>query len=155
MATKLRLYSTDCVATLTPDTLEGAAAPSLLIAFDHDPLKNGIQIEPPAGRGGIILTGGGVVYHDLGVVEGDGILTVSGNVDDGEHLLPATINALKAAELVIDAEYFLTDGMSCWKVRWSRNPRGLKCWYHALWAYHGRKEYSYELTFIIVQTVIS
>ena len=155
MATAYRLFSLEGGPSLTPDLLGTGdpvvgIAPSVNIAFDHDPLKTGVVVTPPAGRGGIIRTGGGVVYHDFGVVEGDGVLYIAGNVSEGEWLTPATVTALKAAEAVVNAQYYFTDGISCWKVRWSRNPRGLRAWYDAMWARVGRIEYSYEINFIVV-----
>lgn len=148
MSTAYRIFSTEQGASLTPDTLD--PAPATLIVFDHDPLKTGVIPEPPEGRGGVIRTGGGVVYHDFGVVEGDGMIYIAGNVADGEWLRPATVTAIQAAEAVVDAEYYFTDGISCWKVRWSRKPRGFRAWYDAMWARVGRIEYSYEINFIVV-----
>jgi hypothetical protein len=152
MSTSYRLFSTEQGASLTPSTLE--TPPTTLIVFDHDPLKGGVVVTPPEGRGKVIRTKNGVVYHDFGVVEGDGMLYVAGNVSEGEWLTPATVAALKAAEAVVGAEYFFTDGVSCWKVRWSRQPRGFRAWYDAMWARVGRIEYSYEINFLVVAKVL-
>jgi hypothetical protein len=159
MTTAYRVFSLEGGPSLTPDVLGTGTppvgiAPTIKIALDHDPLKGGVILTHPAGRGGVIRTGGGVVYHDFGVVEGDGMLYIAGNVVDGEWLKPATVVALKAAEAVVNAEYYFTDGISCWKVRWSRNPRGFQAWYDARWARLGRIEYSYEINFIVVEKAI-
>lgn len=149
--TRFRLFSTDIAATLTPDA--ASPAPSLNIKFDHDP--HDIQISPPAGRGAVIRTGGGVVYHDLGVVEGDGTIKIEGTVERGEWLRQPTIDALRAAYLSQSKEYFFTDGAACWRVRFSRQPAGFHAWRHQFLALHGRIEYSYELTFLVVKTELA
>lgn len=149
MATRFRLYSTDVAATLTPSAL--TPPPATLIVWDHDPIKSrGIQETPPARRGQVIRTGTGVVYHDHGVVEGDGTLTVAGNTDDGEWLGASTVAALKTAYAATDTEYYFTDGLDCWRVRF----QAANFWRHQFWAEHGMTNYSYEITFLIVETAI-
>lgn len=149
MATRFRLYSTDVAATLTPSSLE--TPPAVLVEWDHDPIKSqGIQITPPARRGQVIRTGTGVVYHDHGVVEGDGTLTVTGETDAGEWLTESTVSDLRTAYNAADTEYFFTDGLNCWRVRF----QSMNAWKHQLWAEHGKIEYSYEITFYIVETVL-
>lgn len=149
--TRFRLFSTDIAPTLTPDT--ATPAPATNIKFDHDP--NDIQITPPAGRGAVIRTGGGVVYHDLGVVEGDGTIRIEGSVERGEWLRPPTVEALRAAYLDQGKEYFFTDGNACWRVRFSRQPAGFHAWRHQFLALHDIIEYSYELLFLVVKTEIA
>lgn len=150
MATRYRLYSTDITATATPD--DAATAPATLIAFDHDPIHSGgLQLTPPARRGSVIRTGGGVVYQDMGVVEGDGTLLVSGNTDEGEWLSQDTVDALRATYAATDTAYFLTDGLSVWRVRW----QAMNVWRHQFWAEHGISNYSYEFTFTVVKTEIA
>ena len=149
MATRFRLYSTDVAATLTPSSL--GPPPATLVVWDHDPIKSqGIQITPPARRGQVIRTGTGVVYHDHGVVEGDGALTLTGNTDDGEWLTAATVAALQAAYAATDTEYYFTDGFNVWRVRF----QSMSTWRHQFWAEHGIQNFSYEITFIIVSTAI-
>jgi len=158
MATRFRLYSTDVAATLTPDAYgteippaEPSAVPATLIKWDHDPIKSqGIQETPPARRGQVIRTGTGVVYHDHGVIEGDGTLTITGNTDDGEWLKADTVAALRTAYAATDTEYFFTDGLNCWRVRF----QSMSAWKHQFWAEHGIINYSYEITFLIVSTAI-
>lgn len=149
MATRFRLFSTDVAATLAPSSLE--TPPAVLIEWDHDPIKSqGIQITPPARRGQVIRTGTGVVYHDHGVVEGDGTLTVTGEATTGEWLSESTVSALRTAYDSANTEYYFTDGLDCWKVRF----QSMSAWKHQLYAEHGMINYSYEITFYIVSTEI-
>ena len=151
MATRFRLYSTDVTATLTPD----AANPTTCIAWDHDPITSGIGEEEPDGRGAVIATGNlGTVIHDLGVPDAGGTLTISGNATDGEWLTPATVAAFRSAYTTVNVEWFLTDGIRCWKVRWRRKPAGFKVWMNQFWAEHGKPEYSYEFAFVVMEHVL-
>ena len=153
MATRFRLYSTDVAATLTPSSL--GTPPATLIVWDHDPIENGIAEKEPDGRGAVIETGAlGTVFHDLGVPDAGGTLTIAGNATDGEWLTPATVSAFRAAYRTVNAEWYLTDGIRCWKVRWRRKPAGLQVWMNQFWAEHGKVEYSYEFTFLIVEQAI-
>lgn len=148
MSTRFRLYSTDIAPTLTPD----AASPALNIKWDHDPISSGIAEEEPAARGAVIPTGAlGTVFHDLGVPEAGGTLTISANAADGEWLTPATAAAFRAAYKAAGTEYFFTDGVRCWRVRWQRQPAGFKLWMDQFWAEHGVREYSYEFVFVVVR----
>ena len=150
MSTRFRIYSTDITATATPDDAE--PAPATLIVWDHDPIHSGgPQLTPPARRGSVIRTGGGVVYQDFGAVEGDGTLTISGNTDEGEWLGQDTVTALRTTYAATDTEYFFTDGLSAWRVRW----QAMNVWRHQFWAEHGHDNYSYEFTFVIVKTEIA
>lgn len=149
MATRFRLYSTDVAATLTPSALE--TPPATLIPWTHAPIKSGgLLITPPERRGQVIRTGTGVVYHDHGVVEGDGTLTVAGNTDDGEWLSESCISALRTAYNATNVAYYFTDGLNCWRVRF----QSMNAWKHQLWAEHGMTNYSYEITFYVVETVL-
>ena len=153
MATRFRLYSTDVAATLTPSSL--GTPPATLIVWDHDPIESGIAEEEPDGRGAVIKTGAlGTVFHDLGVPNAGGTLTIAGNATDGEWLTPTTVAAFRAAYRTVNAEWYLTDGIRCWKVRWRRKPAGLQVWMNQFWAEHGKVEYSYEFTFLIVEQAI-
>lgn len=157
MATRFRLFSTDVAATLTPDALGTetptpiTTPPATLIKWDHDPIRSqGIQETPPARRGQVIRTGTGVVYHDHGVIEGDGTLTVTGNTDDGEWLKADTVAALKAAYAATNTEWYFTDGFNAWRVRF----QAASFWRHQFWAEHGIQNFSYEITFLIVGAAI-
>lgn len=155
MATRFRLYSVDIDPTLTPDV--ATPAPAVNIAWDHDPLESGIKEEEPEGRSSMTETGGnGVVFQDFGVPEAGGTLTISGNAQpDGEWLTPATVVLFRAAYRAVNTEYFLTDGVRCWRVRWSRNPAGFGVWMNQFWAEHGKREYSYEFVFVVVKLEIA
>ena len=153
MATRFRLYSTDVAATLTPSSL--GTPPATLISWTHDPIRAGITEEEPDGRGAVIATGNlGTVFHDLGVPDAGGTLTISGNATDGEWLTPAVVASFRVAYKVAGAEWYLTDGIRCWKVRWRRQPAGFKVWMDQFWAEHGKAEYSYEFTFVVVEQMI-
>lgn len=153
MATRFRLYSTDIAPTLAPDF--AGPSPELNIAWDHDPIEGGIQETPPEGRGSVIETGNlGTVFHDLGVPVAGGTLAVVGNASDGEWLTPETIAMFRTAYHVADAEYFFTDGIRCWRVRWQRRPAGFRVWMNQFWAQYGKVEYSYEFTFLVVEQVL-
>jgi hypothetical protein len=149
MARKFSIYSTDVSATLAPDTL--TPAPETLIVFDQDPLFS--SYDPDAGgqdRGTIIRTLGGVVVQDFGVVEGDGIITFS----DTNALVATTVSALKTAYETLDGQFYFTDGYECWKVQFSRNPKGLKTFRNILAAYHGTHLFSYEIQLLVISKEI-
>lgn len=153
MATRFRLYSTDAAASLTPSSLE--TPPATLIAWTHDPLRTSIVEGEPDGRGSVIATGNlGTVFHDMGVPDSGGTLTIAGNATDGEWLTPAVVASFRIAYRAVNTEWFLTDGIRCWKVRWRRQPAGFQVWMDQLWAEHGKVEYSYEFTFVVVEQVI-
>ncbi len=162
MGTRFRLYSTDVDPTLTPDLYgteeppaEPSAVPAVLIRWDHDPIEGGIQEAPPEGRGSVIETGdNGIVVQDFGVPDGGGTLTIQGNAQpDGEFLTPETVALFRAAYKAADVEYYLTDGVRCWRVRWSRKPAGFNVWMSQFWAEHGVIEYSYEFVFIVMEEI--
>ena len=146
---KFRLYSTEIVATLDPDDAD--PAPATLIAFDQDPLHAEYN---PVGytqdRGSVIRTLGGVVIQDFGVVESDGIISFS----DETALSSSTISALQAAYETVDGQWYFTDGYECWKVQFSRNPKGFKSWRNLLFSYHGNHMFSYEIQFLVVSKEI-
>lgn len=77
-------------------------------------------------------------------------MTVTGNTDDGEWLSESTVSALKTAYAAANTEYYFTDGLDCWKVRF----QSMNAWKHQFWAEHGMINYSYEITFYIVETVL-
>lgn len=153
MSTRFRLYSIDIDPTLTPDT--AVPAPATLIAWDHDPIENGIDEAEPDGRGSITETGScGTVFQDFGVPEAGGTLTVAGDASEGEWLTPETVASFRAAYRAVNTEYYFTDGIRCWKVRWQRKPAGFHVWMNQFWAEHGVKDYSYEFVFVVVKLVI-
>jgi hypothetical protein len=149
MASKFRIYSTDVSATLTPDTL--TPAPTTLITFDQDPLFS--SYDPDAGgqdRGTVIRTLGGVVIQDFGTVAGDGVITIS----DIDALSASTVSALKTAYDILDGQFYFTDGYGCYKVQFSRNPKGLKTFRNILVAINGVHLFSYEIRLLVVNREI-
>lgn len=149
MASKFRLYSTEITATLDPDNAD--PAPATLIAFDQDPLYG--DYDPDGSdqdRGSVIRTLGGVVIQDFGVVESDGIITIS----DTDALESVTVTALKTAYETVNGQYCFTDGYECWKVQFSRNPKGLKVFRNILAAYHSTTLFSYEIQLLVVNKEI-
>ena len=146
---KFRLYSTEIVATLDPDSAD--PAPATLIAFDQDPLHAEYNpVGSTQDRGSVIRTLGGVVIQDFGVVESDGIISFS----DETALSSSTISALQAAYETVDGQWYFTDGYECWKVQFSRNPKGFKSWRNLLFSYHGNHMFSYEIQFLVVSKEI-
>lgn len=146
---KFRLYSTDISATLAPDS--ASPAPTTLIEFDQDPVHSEYN---PAGaaqdRGSVIRTLGGVVIQDFGVVESDGIISFS----DTGALAGTTVSALESAYETVGGEFYFTDGYECWKVRFSRNPKGFKAWRNLLFSYAGHHVFSYEIQLLVVSKEI-
>ncbi len=149
MASKFRIFSTEIDATVDPDNAD--PAPATLIAFDQDPLFG--EYDPDGAdqdRGCVIRTLGGVVVQDFGVVEQDGVITFS----DTNALESATVTALKTAYETVDGQFYFTDGYECWKVQFSRNPKGLKAFRNILVAYHSVTLFSYEIRLLVVSKEI-
>lgn len=149
MSNKFRIYSTDITATVDPDN--AIPAPAILIEFDEDP--ESADYDPSAGnsdRGSVWETLGGKIYQDFGVLATDEIIMFSGT----DALSQATITALQSAYETIDGEWYFTDGYNCWKVRFSRNPKGFKHRLNILFAAHGRKYFSYEIQLLVISKEI-
>lgn len=149
MANKFCIYSTEVSPTVDPDN--AAIAPDTLIVFDQDPLFG--EYDPNGSdqdRGTVIRTLGGVVVQDFGLVEQDGVITLS----DTDALEADTVTALKTAYAVVDGQYYFTDGYECWKVQFSRNPKGLKFFRNILAAYHGTHLFSYEIQLLVISKEI-
>jgi len=149
MASKFAIYSTDIAATLTPGT--ASPAPATLIEFDQDPLFS--EYDPDGAgndRGIVIRTMGGTVIQDMGVEEADGVITFS----DTDALSASTVSSLRSAYETVDGQYYFTDGYNCWKVQFSRQPRGFVARRNLLFAYHGTNIFSYEVTLLVVSEEI-
>ena len=121
MTTKFALFSTDIAATLNP--WEADPAPVTLIDFGEEPLFG--DYNPNAGssgRGTRIQTLGGAVDQDFGAFEEDGRITLGlSNV----RLSESTVAALLAAYAAADQEYYWTDSLNCWLVKFVK-PDGLR-----------------------------
>jgi len=149
MAGKFAIYSTDIAATVTPGT--ASPAPTTLIEFDQDPLFS--EYDPDGAgqdRGTVIRTLGGTVIQDMGVEESDGVITFS----DVDALSASTVSSLRSAYETVDGQFYFTDGYNCWKVQFSRNPRGLVTRRNLLFAYHSTNKFSYEITLLVVSEEI-
>ncbi|CCK81196.1 hypothetical protein [Desulfobacula toluolica] len=149
MPGKFRIYSTDISATLNPDS--SSPVPATLIIFDQDPVFSEYN---PAGsaqdRGSVIRTLGGVVIQDFGVSVQDGLISFS----DTAALNQATVTALQSAYETIDGQWYFTDGYECWKVQFSRNPKGFRAWRNILYAYNNYTIFSYEINLIVISKEI-
>jgi len=149
MPDKFRIYSTEIDATLDPDNAD--PLPATLIVFDQDPIHANYD---PTGsdqdRGSVIQTLGGVVIQDFGVNAQDETITFS----EANAITQSTVTALKTAYETIDGQWFFTDGYECWKVQFSRKPRGFKAWRSLLFSYHGQHFFSYEIYLIVVNKEI-
>lgn len=145
MSHKFNIFSTEQGASLVPDDL--ATEPLTLIEFDEDPDTSNYEPDGnDSDRGSVYQTLGGVVYQDFGVNEADGIISFSAL----NSISSATRSALKTAYETVDGEWYFTDGYNCWKVRFSRYPKGFKSWRNILYAYHGKTYYSYEIQLLII-----
>jgi len=145
MPDKFRIYSTEIDATLDPDNAD--PAPATLIVFDKDPIHANYN---PTGsaqdRGSVIRTLGGVVVQDFGVNIKDELISFS----EANAISQSTVTALKAAYETVDGQWYFTDGYECWKVQFSRLPRGFKAWRSLLFSYHGEHYFSYEIHLIVI-----
>lgn len=123
MAIKFALFSTDIDATLDPWDEDIDPAPETLIDLGEDGIFG--DYNPNAGtsgRGTRIQTLGGAVDQDFGSFEEDGRITLSLS---SIPIAEATITALLAAYAAIDQQYYWTDGVGCWLVKFVK-PDGLK-----------------------------
>ena len=133
------------------DSATGGTASSTNIAFDQDPLS-GEYAQATSGkdRGSTIRTLDGVVIQDLGVVIADEIISFS----DKDALTQSTITALITAYETVDGEWYFTDGYNCWKVQFSRNPRGMVARRNMVASFYGITIFSYEITLLVLSKEI-
>lgn len=146
----LIFYSTEIAATLTPKTV--TPAPTTLIELEQLPILGDAAFNEQAGelgRGSVIQTLGGVVIQDFGVVVSDGHIVFS----DTDALGATTIGALKTIHETVDGQYYLTEGVNCWKVQFAR-PNGFIYRKNLYWAQHNQVIYSYSIDLIIISKSI-
>jgi hypothetical protein len=149
MPDKFRIYSTDIAATLDPDN--AVPAPATLIVFDQDPIHaNYNPVGSAQGRGSAIRTLGGVVIQDFGVNVKDETISFS----EANAISQSTVTALKTAYETVAGQWYFTDGYECWKVQFSRNPRGFRAWRSLLFSYHNHHVFSYEIQLIVISKEI-
>lgn len=149
MSNKFRIFSTERGAMVDPDSAD--PAPATLIVFGEDP--DSANYNPSAGnsdRGSVWPTLGGTVYQDFGVEESDDSITFS----NSDSLSQSVITSLETAYRIVDGEWYFTDGYNCWKVRFSRNPKGFKYSRNIFYAQKGRTYYSYEIRLLVVSKEI-
>lgn len=145
MAVRFHLFSTDKGASIAPASL--SPAPATLIDLGEDPIFG--DYDPNAGikgRGCRIQTLGGAVDQDFGVNVKDGKITLS--VQDSP-LAASVITALENACATVDGEYYFSDSVNCWKVRFAR-PDGFRAWRNLFWKANGQDVFSYELALNVV-----
>jgi hypothetical protein len=145
VAVKFHLFTTDKGSSITPATLN--PAPTTLIDLGEDPIFG--DYDPNAGakgRGSRIATFGGVVDQDFGVNAKDAKIRLA--VQDSP-LAAATIAAIESACATVDGEYYFSDSVNCWKVRFAR-PDGFRSWRNLFWKANSKDSFSYELMLNIV-----
>lgn len=149
MPDKFRIYSTEITPTLDPDNAD--PLPATNIIFDQDPHHGTYeQATSSEDRGSIIKTLGGAVIQDFGVKVVDEIIAFS----DIDALTQPTITALIAAYAIVDEEWYFTDGYECWKVQFSRSPRGFDKFRNLLFSEHDFYTFSYSITLLVLSKEI-
>lgn len=145
MAVNFHIFSTDKGASVTPGTLN--PAPTTLIDLGQDPIFGDYDTNAGTkGRGSRITTLGGAVDQDFGLNVKDGRIHLA--VQDSE-LSSATLTAMENACATVDGEFYFSDSVNCWKVRFAR-PDGLKAWRNLFWKANSKDVFSYELNLNIV-----
>lgn len=149
MADKFRIYSTEVIPTLAPD--DATPPPAINIIFDQDPFYGTYETATSTSdRGSIIKTLGGAIIQDFGVKVEDEIISFS----DTDALLQATITDLKTAYAAVDTQWYFTDGYECWKVQFSRTPRGFESWRNLLFSEHDLHTFSYSVKLLVLSKEI-
>jgi hypothetical protein len=125
----------------------GGTASSTLILFDQDPLFGTYDpISSNDDRGSVFKTLAGNVVQDFGTVVSDEVITFS----DSEALSTSTIDKLVTAYATVDGQFYFTDGYNCWKVQFSRRPKGFRSLRNILWSYHGSHYFSYDINLMVI-----
>lgn len=125
----IRLVSNTVDSAGNFDNFSLAQIPITMIDFAEEPLFG--QYDPNAGsygRGTRIQTLGGAVDQDFGQFAQDAKISLS--LTDVK-LSSTLISSLKALFEAIATQYYFTDSISCWKVKFAK-PGGLKV-YQNLW----------------------
>lgn len=139
----IRLVSNETNSAGNFDNFSLAQIPVSMIDFAEEPLAG--QYDPNAGsygRGTRIQTLGGAVDQDFGQYAQDGRIALS--MTD-VPLSSTLVAALKALFEATSTQYYFTDSVNCWKVKFAK-PGGLKV-YQNLWFKAAANEnvYSVEL----------
>lgn len=139
----IRLVANEVNSAGSFDNFSLARIPATLIDLGEEPLFG--DYDPQAGssgRGTRIPTLGGAVDQDFGSFASDGriALALSDVPLDAE-----TVSALESAYATVDGQYYFTDSVSCWKVKFAK-PEGLRIRQNLLYqASAGVGVYSIEL----------
>ena len=59
------------------------------------------------------------------------------------------LTALENACATVDGEFYFSDSVNCWKVRFAR-PDGLKAWRNLFWKANSKDVFSYELSLNVI-----
>lgn len=141
------IYSTDA----SPNG-DYASATSYVVfpqpAYNAGDFGSSYKEEPLDGRGEVIETFGSVVVQDFGLVSSEKGKRIK--FSDVDALDAQTKSALEIMYSAVDTDWYFTNGIDLFKVRFSRKPAGLKTYRNLLWAQHGRTYHSYEIELVVV-----
>lgn len=147
-------YSTEIDPTVDPANAD--PAPATLVVLDQPPIFGNFNSQGgEIGRGTVISTLGGNIIQDFGVVVTDERISFS----ESDALTESTITGLKAIHVVVDGEYYFTDGFRVWKVRFAR-PGGFLYRLNLLMKQYADEpgypgdRYSYEINLIVISKEI-
>lgn len=132
----------DPVGTLDPDTFNG-----VIIDLGADPLSGKYDLFPQTmGRGSRIQTIGGVVDQDFGVFECDRTIQV---VVENTAISQANITLLQNAFETVDGQYYFTDSVNCWAIKFAR-PGGFSYIQDLRAKHYGHDIFNYELNLNVI-----
>lgn len=141
----IRLVANETDSAGNFDNFSLAQIPITFIDFEEEPLSG--QYDPNAGsygRGTRITTLGGAVDQDFGQFAQDGRIALS--LTDVK-LSSTLIASLKALYEAIATQYYFTDSLNCWKVKFAK-PDGLKV-YQNLWYKAAADENVYSIEMLL------
>lgn len=149
MTDRFRIFSTDIDATIDPDS--ESTAPTTNIAFDQDPYFGTYnRSSSDSDRGSVIKTLGGVTIQDFGVNVADETISFS----DEMAISSETVGKLQSAYEIVDEQWYFTDGYECWKVQFSRNPRGFSSFRSLIFSENDYNTFSYSINLLVVSKEI-
>lgn len=138
---KFAIFSGETSATLDPWSI----SPTKMMNLGYEPLRPGCEYEEDAqtskGRGSRIKTLGGSVDQAFANTEKDNTIRVS--VKDAP-VTTALITALEDAYEDRGGQFYFTNGVNCWKVKFDRQ-NGLKLFRNMQAKFYGQDRYSYEI----------
>jgi hypothetical protein len=152
MANQFCIFSTDVDPEIDPQGM--SPPPATLVVFEQDPIFGEYDTAAGTrGRGSKFETLGGVVLQDFGVVAGDEQIRIA---EENVHMPSGStfISDVDALFDAVDTEYYFTDGVNCWTVRFAR-PDGFKYRRNMLFKIkEGEDVFSYEILFDVVEPII-